>query len=45
MTKPPDEDDAGTPRWVWISAIVVIALASAVVVLHLTGNGFGGHTP
>jgi hypothetical protein len=34
-----------TPRWVKVSAAVVLLLLLVVVVLHLTGNGFVGHTP
>ena len=38
----------GTPRWVKVSAIVVIGLVLLFVILHLTGNspvGMGGHAP
>ncbi|OAH10457.1 hypothetical protein [Streptomyces jeddahensis] len=31
----------GTPRWVKVSGGVAIALIVLVVVLHLTGSGFG----
>ncbi|MER5263906.1 hypothetical protein ABTZ99_17725 [Actinosynnema sp. NPDC002837] len=45
MTESPGEDDVAAPLWVRISGVVVIALVLALVVVHLTGNGFGGHTP
>jgi hypothetical protein len=32
-----------TPRWVKISIMIMIALIILVVILHLTGNDFGGH--
>jgi hypothetical protein len=32
-----------TPRWVKIFLAVIIALILLVVILHLTGNDFGGH--
>jgi hypothetical protein len=31
------------PRWVKVSAIVVIILVLGFVILHLTGGGFGHH--
>ena len=34
-----------TPRWVYVSGIIVIVLVLLFVILHLTGGGFGGHTP
>lgn len=34
-----------TPRWVWMFGMIVIVLVVLFVVLHLTGRGFGGHTP
>ena len=34
-----------TPRWVKVSAVVVIVLVLAFVILHLTGGGFGHHAP
>ncbi|GGW73903.1 hypothetical protein GCM10010381_68320 [Streptomyces xantholiticus] len=38
-------DDHRTPRWVKISAAVVVALAVVFVIVHLTGGGMVGHTP
>lgn len=32
-----------TPGWVKVSIVIIIALIILVVVLHLTGNDFGGH--
>jgi hypothetical protein len=32
-----------TPRWVKVSIVIIIALIVLVVILHLTGNDFGGH--
>ncbi len=32
-----------TPRWVKVSIVFIIALIVLVVILHLTGNDFGGH--
>jgi uncharacterized membrane protein YidH (DUF202 family) len=32
-----------TPRWVKVSVMIMIALIVLVVILHLTGNDFGGH--
>ena len=34
-----------TPRWVKVFGIIVIVLVLLFVILHLTGRGFGGHTP
>ena len=34
-----------TPRWVKVSAIIVIVLVLLFVILHLTGNSLGGHAP
>ena len=31
------------PRWVKLLALAAIVLIVVVVILHLTGNGFGGH--
>ena len=31
------------PRWVKISAIIMLVLVLLFVVLHLTGHGFGDH--
>jgi hypothetical protein len=32
-----------TPRWVKVFGIIVIVLLLLFVILHLTGNSFGGH--
>ena len=34
-----------TPRWVKVSAIIVIVLVLLFVILHLTGLSLGGHIP
>lgn len=34
----------GAPRWVKVLGIIFIALVLLFVILHLSGNGFGGHT-
>lgn len=33
----------GAPRWVKVFGIIAIVLMLAIVILHLTGHGFGGH--
>ena len=33
----------GTPRWVYVFGIIVLGLALAVVIKHLTGGGIAGH--
>ena len=42
MTEPPRNK---TPRWVKAFGIVAIGLVLLFVILHLTGNSPGGHTP
>jgi hypothetical protein len=32
-----------TPRWVIVFVVIVIILFLVFIILHLTGNGFGGH--
>jgi hypothetical protein len=32
-----------TPRWVKVFIFIIIVLILLVVILHLTGNDFGGH--
>ena len=32
-----------TPRWVKISVIIFLVLIVLLVILHLTGYGFGSH--
>jgi len=34
-----------TPRWVNVFGTVMVALVLLFVALHLTGHGFGSHTP
>ncbi len=34
-----------TPRWVYVSGIIVIVLVLLFVIHHLTGGGLGGRTP
>ncbi len=34
----------GTPRWVKAFAIVGAVLLLILIVLHITGHGFGGHS-
>jgi hypothetical protein len=36
---------ASTPRWVKVFGTVMVALVLLFVALHLTGHGFGSHTP
>ncbi len=33
-----------TPRWVKVLGIIFIILIIFLIILHITGNGFGGHT-
>jgi hypothetical protein len=48
MTDPPSYPDSNgdtrTPRWVKVFGIIFIVLVVLIVILHLTGRGFGGHT-
>jgi hypothetical protein len=37
-------DNGGTPRWVKVFGIIAIVLVLLFVILHLTGNGFRGHS-
>jgi hypothetical protein len=39
------QSPASTPRWVKVLAIIALVLVVLLVVLHVTGRGFGGHTP
>jgi hypothetical protein len=32
----------GTPRWVKVLAVIAVGLVVLFIVLHLTGNSFGG---
>jgi hypothetical protein len=36
-------DDTSMPRWVKAFGIIFIVFVLVIVVLHLTGRGFGGH--
>lgn len=38
-------DDTRTPRWVKVFGGIVIVMILLIVILHLTGNSLGGHTP
>ncbi|CAN5852499.1 hypothetical protein BH10CHL1_BH10CHL1_22870 [soil metagenome] len=38
------DDTDSTPRWVKIFGIIFIGLVVLVVIMHLTGHSFGGHT-
>jgi hypothetical protein len=42
VTREPEET-SGTPRWAYATAIAVIVLAVAFVVIHLAGGGIVGH--
>lgn len=35
--------DGATPRWVKVFGAIGIALLVGLVILHLTGHGFGAH--
>jgi hypothetical protein len=37
------EGTTGTPRWAYATAIAVVVLAVAFVVMHLGSGGFVGH--
>jgi hypothetical protein len=41
--RPARQLTTGTPRWVKVSVIIIIALVLLFVILHLTGHGFGDH--
>jgi hypothetical protein len=41
--RPNRRSPPSTPRWVKVSAIIVVVLVLLFVILHLTGGGFGGH--
>jgi len=36
---------ASTPRWVKVFGTAMVGLVLLFVALHLTGHGFGSHTP
>lgn len=33
-----------TPRWVKVFGIIFVVLVLLFIILHLTGNGLGGHS-
>jgi hypothetical protein len=35
----------GLPRWVKLSAVIIVVLALVFVGMHLAGGGFRGHAP
>jgi hypothetical protein len=41
----PQRSTTGTPRWVKVFGIVIVALILVFAVLHFAGHGFGGHAP
>lgn len=43
--KPPRGSRPGTPRWVKVIVIIFGVLVLLLVTLHLSGFGFGGHSP
>ncbi|MBM2848786.1 MAG: hypothetical protein HW418_1728 [Anaerolineales bacterium] len=43
--RPDRRSPPSTPRWVKVSAIIVIVLVLLFVILHLTGLSLGGHIP
>jgi hypothetical protein len=47
MADPPLDgiSNAGTPRWVKVFGIIAIVLLVVFIILHLTGNRLGSHTP
>jgi hypothetical protein len=56
LADPPDPDRGdgldqdgkarpSTPRWVYVSGTIAAVFFLLFVILHLTGNGFGGHMP
>ncbi|QYX76163.1 hypothetical protein [Streptomyces akebiae] len=44
-SRPDAPDDHRAPRWVKISAAVVVALIVVFVIVHLAGGGMVGHAP
>lgn len=43
--KPGRGSTPSTPRWVYVFGIIALVLVLLFVILHLTGNSPGGHTP
>lgn len=33
----------GVPRWVYAIGIIALIIVGTIIILHLTGGGFGGH--
>ena len=42
---PADRSPPTTPRWVRVCSVLAALLFLLVLILHLTGHGFGGHLP
>ena len=36
-------DEVGTPRWVKVFGILFILVVAVIIIVHLSGRGFGGH--
>lgn len=41
---PGGDSPPAAPRWVKVFGVVFVVLVLLVVILHLTGNGLGGHS-
>jgi hypothetical protein len=39
------DPEMATPKWVYVFGAIGLVLVAVVVVIHLTGRGFGGHMP
>jgi len=39
-----DPEDESAPRWVKVIGVVALLLVLIVVVIHLSGGGFHGHS-
>lgn len=39
------DETGGTPRWVYVFGVSVVALVVLFVIIHLAGGGLGGHAP
>ena len=40
----PGDAPPATPRWVKVFGVIFLILVLLIVILHLTGNGLGGHS-
>lgn len=40
---PGPDEDAPTPRWVYVGGILVIVVALALAAMHLSGGGIPSH--